>query len=384
MAVALRPRAPQRNRTGFSLGGRRDAGPGMTASRLFCGLLGALVLTAACGKKGDPMPPLVRVPAAPQQVTAARQAGRVTVRFVVPSANIDNSTPGDVARVEVLAMNGAAALTPEDVVRRGTVIGVVKVNPPPDPDEEPVADPPPASPPDGIDQGGAATIVDTLSSSLIADDLRTYVAVAVSPRGRRGTPSTAAVVPLVMSPAPPPEARIEYDASGVTLTWSSDAEALPVHVYELGETERRLTETPLADGRYVDARVEFDTERCYATRAVLTVAEMTIEGERSAPSCVTPRDTFAPPAPTGLNAVPETGAVSLIWNPVDAADLAGYIVMRAVAPATEPVAVNETPIADTTYRDGVPAGVRVRYVIVAVDRSGNRSAASPAIEETAR
>src|SRR5690349_1430200 len=113
----------------------------MRAVRLVVGLFGMLWLTTACGKKGDPLPPLVRVPTAPQQLTAARQGGRVTLRFVVPSANIDNSTPGDVARVEVFALNGVAVLTADDVVRRGTLVGSVKVNPPPDEDEEPPADP---------------------------------------------------------------------------------------------------------------------------------------------------------------------------------------------------------------------------------------------------
>jgi hypothetical protein len=360
----------------------------MRAVRPVVGLLGMLWLTTACGKKGDPLPPLVRVPAAPQQLTAARQGGRVTLRFVVPSANIDNSTPGDVARVDVLALNGLAMLTAGDVIERGTLVGSIKVNPPPDPDEEPADQPPPApaptAPADGIDQGAAGSVVDTLAGGGNDEQLRTYVAVAVSPRGRRGTPSSPAFVPLVASPPPPPAAQIEYDEARVTLTWPGAGDSLPLHVYELGEAPRRLTESAVADRRFVDERVQFDVERCYEARSVITVANVAIESEPSPRSCVTPRDTFPPPAPTGLNAVPEVGAVSLIWNPVDAPDLAGYIVMRAIAPETTPTAVNETPTTDTTYRDGVAAGVRVRYEVVAVDRRGNRSAPSPAIEETAR
>ena len=356
----------------------------MNRSHLLAALSSALLLTVACGKKGDPLPPLVRVPAAPQQLTAVRQGARVTIGFVVPAANIDNSTPGDVARVEVFAMNGIASLAADEVVRRGTLVGTVKVNPPPDPDEE-IADEPPANrpPSDGIDQGAPASITDTLASAS-ADDVRSYVAVAVSPRGRRGTASAAAVIPLVAAPPPPDAARVEYDAASVTLAWPEPAEGVALHVYELGENERRLTEAPVTNGSFADPRVQFDVERCYAARAVATIASVAIESELSPSTCVTPRDTFAPPAPSGLNAVPENGAVSLIWAPVDAADLAGYIVMRAIAPETTPTPVNEAPIADTTYRDGVPAGVRVRYAIVAIDRSGNRSEPSTAIEETAR
>ena len=39
-------------------------------------------------------------------------------------------------------------------------------------------------------------------------------------------------------------------------------------------------------------------------------------------------DTYPPPAPTGLVAVGSGGGVSLIWEPVSAPDLGGYLVLR--------------------------------------------------------
>jgi fibronectin type 3 domain-containing protein len=119
--------------------------------------------------------------------------------------------------------------------------------------------------------------------------------------------------------------------------------------------------------------------------AVAIVASRRIESPMSDPACVTPVDTFPPPAPTGVAAVAGPGTISLIWDAVAAGDLAGYVVLRADAPDGTLQALTPEPIKDTTYRDtAVTPGTRYAYVVVAVDRSKNRSAASARIEETAR
>lgn len=356
--------------------------------RTIPGLLAVLWLAATgCGKKGPPLPPLVRVPAAPTSFSAVRQGSRVTLRFAVPSTNIDGRSPGDVARVEVFATSGLGTPTAEDVILRGTRIGSVLVNPPTDPDAPAEKVPPAgAAPKTGVDQGAEGVVTETLPANALADQLRSYVAVAFSPRGRRGVASNAVLVPMVLAPPAPAAPTLAYDATQITMTWERDARVSPlgVHVYDVTTADARLTTAAVTDGRFVDPRLEFGVERCYATRLVLTVGATSIESEPSPRACITPRDTFPPEAPTGLNAVPEAGAVSLIWNPVDAEDLAGYLVLRTMASEAAPRVLNETPIPDTTYRDLVVSGVQARYAIVAVDKAGNRSAPSTAIEETAR
>ena len=343
--------------------------------------LGAIV--AGCGKKGPPLPPLVLRPAAPQSVRVIRQGNAVQATLTVPETNIDGASPADVSRVELFAFDGLPNVTPDDVLRRGTRVASVVVNPPPE-TSEPESDEAAAKRklPGGIEQGAAATLTDSLrAAQRETDDVRSYVAVGISRRGRRGAPSAIVNVPLAPSPAPPSPPALTYDETSVTLTWAGEGR---VHVYEAGEPERRLTSEPASDGTYVDKRVTFDVERCYVTRLVVPLAGVTVETDPSDRVCVTPRDTFPPVAPTGLNAVPEVGAISLIWNPVEVTDLAGYIVTRATDASSAGVAVTADPISETTFRDAVPTGTRVRYTVQAVDKSGNRSAPSAPIEETIR
>jgi hypothetical protein len=110
---------------------------------------------------------------------------------------------------------------------------------------------------------------------------------------------------------------------------------------------------------------------------------MAVESNASPATCVTLTDSFAPAAPTGLNQVPSEGAITLIWNPNNEADLAGYVVLRAASGgALAPI--TPQPIQLTTYRDTVPSGERFTYAVQAIDKAGNRSASSEQVEETAR
>jgi len=97
-----------------------------------------------------------------------------------------------------------------------------------------------------------------------------------------------------------------------------------------------------------------------------------------------PPDTQAPAVPSGLTATAGELRVSLAWTANSEPDLAGYIVIRAIEPATELTPVTLTPIQDTNFRDTVPTGSRATYAVLAVDKAGNHSAPSNQIAETAR
>jgi len=131
----------------------------------------------------------------------------------------------------------------------------------------------------------------------------------------------------------------------------------------------------------------FGEPRCFTARTTESVGTLAWSGALSAPVCVTPEDTFAPAAPTGLVAVSSGGVISLIWDASEDRDLAGYLVLRAEAPGDTLRAVTAAPIRDTTYRDtDVRPGVRYVYAVVAVDNasSPNVSEQSARVEETAR
>jgi hypothetical protein len=357
-------------------------------------VLGLLLIAAAtaCGKKGPPLPPLIRIPTPPGAFSVQRQGTNVVIQLAVPGDNTDGSKPADVARVDVYALTSDAPVNPDEVYRRGTRVGRVLVNPPPDPDT-PDGEPPKPSgplPPGGIDQGATARLSEEFKPDENGDptDVRYYVAVGFNKRGRHGPYSPPVAVPVSEPPEPPGKPEVTVDETSITVTWpapaAGDDAALGYHVYQPGDVPLRLTAEPVWEETFVDQRIQWGAKRCYVVRSVEPFEKTSLESEASPETCVTLVDTFAPEAPEGLTIVASEGAMNLIWNPNHESDLAGYVLWRAMPPEGDLKKITPESIKETTYKDTVPAGARVAYAVQAVDKAGNVSPMSMRVEETAR
>lgn len=86
---------------------------------------------------------------------------------------------------------------------------------------------------------------------------------------------------------------------------------------------------------------------------------------------------FAPPAaPTGLVATANAVSVSLAWNPVAAADLGGYAVLRSETAGGGHEIIARDLASPSFVDESARPGRTYHYVVRAVDRSLNRSAPS--------
>jgi hypothetical protein len=74
-----------------------------------CALVIACALLAACGKKGPPLLPYVRVPVAAEIASARRIGNDVYVTVAVPAADIDEATPSAVREIGIYAVTAAVA-----------------------------------------------------------------------------------------------------------------------------------------------------------------------------------------------------------------------------------------------------------------------------------
>ena len=419
-------------------------------------LAAAGLAAAGCGKKGPPLAPFARVPRGATGLVVSRTGDVVSITFTIPSANVDESTPADIGRVDVYAVT---VMDPNDVrdPRRMTLVGSVPVRKPPEPEpedekkkqKETTEEKKPAPPPEpGEDQGAVVTLTETLTAEMLVpvapqkkapspaqaepvswfgtpmvpplagpvpkpEARRYYVVYGVSRGGDRGGASPRRGVPLGAPPAAPLQPSLEANEGGVVVNWTvppgvrlpyqepagSDLlaatpkgmESAPPVTYVVYRVSPggpvKLTEQPVTTLTFTDAGIEWGVERCYDVRTVTTEVSVSVESAPSPRACITPADTFPPPPPGSLAAVAADGAISLIWNGVDAADLAGYVVLRGEAPSGELKPLFEAPLRESTYRDTtVTRGVRYVYAVMAVDRATppNRSALSNTVEETAR
>ena len=270
---------------------------------------------------------------------------------------------------------------------------------------------------------------------------RYYVAVAVSDRGRQGPPGRLVEVPLPPLPDPPGALSLSASADSISLSWDpsggivgflfdtpSPPEAAPVdepavdtgrnptpaetlpsgptlyNVYREAATAtpagpgarptwnatpaEPLNPAPLTALTFTDSTpFEFGQERCYTVRAVRGSAGNVVISPPSPRGCITPVDTYAPAAPTGLYALAAEGVINLSWEPNGEADLGGYLVLRGRAGDATLQPLTTAPLTETRYTDrDVTAGVRYVYAVQAADMQSppNVSAESNRVEETAR
>jgi fibronectin type 3 domain-containing protein len=105
-----------------------------------------------------------------------------------------------------------------------------------------------------------------------------------------------------------------------------------------------------------------------------------VESSSAPEACVENKDVFPPAPPTGVAALAHEDGVEVSWSPSLEADLASYRVYRAAA-GSRPVRLAEVAAPETSYRDATaPPGAALAYTVTAVDRDGNESPPSAAVE----
>jgi hypothetical protein len=379
----------------------------------------AVILAAAgsgaCGKRGDPLPPVRRAPQPVSDMRVSQRGDHIEISLVAPRAATDGSrlpvidieilrapekgpfekvakmvsrraAPGErlveeerplppagtVLRFAARARaKGVSALTPvstvtvgetppppEDLHAVSAAAGVaLEWKLPPglsllEPSPAPEASPSPSPPPSPEPSPGAAAPGTRLRPSPVP------------------SPSRAQAAPMAGAEGPgiAPEASPSPSAPGVSF-----------FVYrrsEHGTYGPPLSATTIASTTYEDDTAVPGETWCYAVRTVASTTPQ-IESETSNEPCLKVEDVSPPAAPVGVTARETEGGVEVVWSPAPEPDLKVFRVYRSVGNQRAKL-VAEVPGGTTTYLDAeAPQGALVHYTLTAVDEAGNESAASP-------
>jgi hypothetical protein len=378
-------------------------------------LLVFVSLALACGKKGDPEPPLPKGPNAISTLAVEQEGDDAVLTFLFPDRLLTGAPLTDLQSIEVYrvvnappslttprrtgepsaAAGGGATTTmhlPGQAERRAKTnvrvaeesfyelshkVAVLSLSA--------IAD---------MTHGASVVYHDPLTA-LLAEEHKplpvAYAVVSVRRGGERSplsnivtlTPDVAPGAPT-LEPAFPAEGRI-------CLEWTppeTDILGRPIEPGVIGgyvvyrrslpqeEFETPLTPKPIPGDSFVDASAPYDVPLVYTVRAVLA-KNPKVEGLPAEELPVIYHDIYPPEAPTQLDALSEASRVRLVWTPVTAPDLAGYLVFRAAGNGA-PERLNPAPVTDPFFTDeSVAPGTRYRYFVRAVDRAGNQSPPSP-------
>jgi hypothetical protein len=364
------------------------------------------VVLAACGKRGDPRPPVPVIPRATSDLVVTQRGARVMLAWSYPSLTTAGKSLSDVRRVVVYRYSEELPVAPTG--RDPNAILPGDIDPTMPPQIYQFARVPSlgsaqfAKLRERIDSiEGANLPAATNGARLTYEDQPpfrskdgravrlTYAVVTETVGAHSDLSNLATIVPLDV-PVAPLSLTAAAKPQGAVLTWTKPEKAatgdakpwlVGYNVYRTSDTFDELATpintAPVSGTTYTDTP-PYGTHQ-YRVTAVAAPGLPRIESEPSAPVSVTYKDLLPPPAPASVNALVETKSVRLVWEPAAAPDLAGYLVYRIEGKIK--LKLTPGPVTAEHFSDiSIDPGISYYYSVTSVDKSGNESA--PANSET--
>jgi hypothetical protein len=374
---------------------------------------GALVLVSvlvlACGKRGDPRPPVPVIPQATSDLVVTQRADKVILSWSYPALTTAGRSLAEVRSISVYRYVEELPVPPGG--RESTQLIPAQI----DPDNpQPIAmfsRIPTVTQVqfvklskriDSIEEANLASategakLVYTDSPPLRSQDQRpvrlTYAVVTEGVTAKSEPSNLATLVPLPVAVAPQ-SVVAKAQPEGVVVTWAEPKQSVggqgdPVvsgyNIYrtapgeEISELSTPINTAPIKGAMYTDTPGYGEHE--YRVAAVAMSGPPLLQSDLSGAARVTFKDLVPPPVPANLNALVETKLVRLLWDPVSAPDLAGYYVYRWEREARLKLCC-PTPLAGENFTDiSMQLGTTYRYEVTSVDKSGNESAPSKPAE----
>lgn len=338
----------------------------------------------ACGKKGPPVAPELRLPVAPGGLQASIDENSILLTWTNPGRRFDGTPLKDLTEVKLYRReDGDGGPLKPAMLSAGQVVGydalaTIRLD----------------SPAPATIQGGTVQWVDR--QRLVLGHRYVYVLTATDSLGRSSPPSERRPITFLAAPKPPAGVEARAGSRQVTLSWNAPGELTdgsPVsgdlrYIVLRGTGSEgpltAITPQPLAATSYTDGGLENDTEYRYAVRVVRVDPRATAAGAPSPVVAATPVETTRPTPPSNLVAIASPGAVRLAWSPSPEAHVALYAIYRAAATSAL-IRVATTLSGNTTFIDrDVRPGTMYRYAVTAIDnaRRPNESARSNEVTAT--
>jgi hypothetical protein len=373
----------------------KGEGVGARAARGFsflifaCCLLSFAFLSAACGKRHPPLPPVERVPQRTELLSGVQRGNRVILSWPAPRRNASDESVQSIRRVDVYRLAEAVGdplpLTEEEFSARATLVGSVG--------EEQIT--------------RAADALEYTDELSLSEPVRLRYAVRyVNAAGQRASfsnflliePAASVSLPPVVAPSPEVlenAITVRWDAPDANVDGTRPANLLGYNVYRSSGSQNEPAQTPLntrpvSANSFADQAFKFGEEYVYVVRAVsLGTGGEPVESLNSNAVTARPADVFPPAPPTGLTAAasPSPLRISVFFAANQERDVVGYDLFRSNDPDLPKgswTKLNREPLQRTTFQDeAVRSGQKYFYYVVAIDAAGNVSRPSEVQSETA-
>jgi len=344
-----------------------------------------LASVLSCGKRQPPQPPVTSVNQR-GEISAVQQGDIIALTWTLPSQNASAASILNISRADVYRLtepsDAPLALSEEEFATRSVLISTVKIS-------------------EADFRRQKVTFTDRLNFAGQNARLR-YAVRYVNDAGQKAAFSNILLIePSVKVADRPTTLRAVVSEDAVELTWNAPVISIDgtkssgiigYNIYRSGAVEsvtaQLINTQPLKGNVFRDISVAFGQDYYYFVRTLsLGVNGDLIESADSEGIKVEPRDIFPPSSPSAITiaAAPENLSIFFAANPEK--DVAGYRVYRSTD-STQPISewklLNQELLLTNTFQDRTVISKNTYfYYLTAVDLTGNTSAASVIVTETA-
>ncbi|MCH9648602.1 MAG: hypothetical protein K0U98_10205 [Deltaproteobacteria bacterium] len=332
-------------------------------SLVWSAAIAILLAATACGKKGDPTPPVRAIPAPVKDLAVYQQGSDFILQFGYPKTTIAGGPLPGIARIELMEMlqpAPAEGFNVEVEPRRFAAASEIRMN---------LNEVDLANSTSGDRVFVRLPVPEGASESAYSFGVRTLA----SNGEISGISNVASMVPAT-PPEPPTSLNVVPNPDGLEVNWQPQGtmgEGFNLYRRDARSRSYNRKPTPIE----ADKNQFLDTTARYGQRYIYTVTTVArrdplVESRLSGEAEVLYQDRFSPEPPAGLVALTESDRVRLRWDPSSSRDVQSYHVYRQ-----DDGDFRRLTSSPTTKREFLDSGVRVggtyTYRITGLDALGN-------------
>jgi hypothetical protein len=341
-----------------------------------------LLISAACGKRKPPLPPIERVTQR-AEISGFQRGNKILLSWTMatrnaPSGNVLNISRADIYRLTEPA-SSAPNLSEEEFAARSTLIATIPIS-------------------DTDFARKQMSFTDTLSFAGQPARIR-YAIRFVNATGQKAGFSNFLVIdPTARVADVPKDLSSKVTQNSIEIRWnppmqnvdgSTPANILGFNIYRIDEkgNQKELNNSPVTNNEFADKSFEFEKSYTYFVRTIsLGSNGEPLESADSSLIKVLPKDTFPPAAPSAVTIAASPNTISIFFASNIENDVAGYKVYRSTnnnLPKFDWNLLTQQLLTTNTFQDtNVESGKTYFYYLTAIDKFGNVSEISDVVSET--
>jgi hypothetical protein len=341
-----------------------------------------LLISAGCGKRKPPLPPVERV-AQRVEISGFQRGNKIQISWTMAARNASDGSVLNISRADVYRLtepaNSPSNISEEEFASRSTLIATLPIS-------------------DADFALKQMNFTDTLNFAGQPARIRYAVRFANATGQKAGFSNFLVIEPTAKVAEIPTDLSSNVTQNAIEIRWkpptqnvdgSTPANILGFNIYRSDEKNvpKLLNNTPVTTNDFADKSFEFEKNYSYFVRTVsLGSNGEPLESVDSALLKVIPKDTFPPGAPNAVTIAASPNTVSIFFASNIENDIAGYRVYRSTdrnLPKSDWSLLTPELLVTNTFQDtSVESGKTYFYYLTAIDKFGNISELSEVVSET--